>query len=105
MNDTDQSQNSTNLNLKRLSEKLAELPEERRERIEQLSNIIIKEHSETLKALAESEKKELQFELAMAEDIWLKVKGIPIPDCYSETDRLHIFERYYHRAVSKSQGE
>jgi hypothetical protein len=41
----------------------------------------------------------------MADEIWLKVKGIPIPDCYSEEDRLGIFERYYHRAVAMSQGE
>jgi glucose-6-phosphate isomerase len=43
--------------------------------------------------------------LQMAEHVWLKVKGYPIPDCYSEKDRLEIFERYYHRAVSQSQGE
>jgi len=43
--------------------------------------------------------------LAMAEDVWLKVKGYPIPDCYSRKDRLEIFERYYHRAVAQSQGE
>jgi glucose-6-phosphate isomerase len=41
----------------------------------------------------------------MAEDVWLKVKGYPIPDCYSRKDRLEIFERYYHRAVAQSQGE
>lgn len=45
------------------------------------------------------------FRLEMAESIWLQVKGVTIPDCYSEEDRLHIFERYYHRAVSQSQGE
>jgi hypothetical protein len=43
--------------------------------------------------------------LEMAEHVWLKVKGYPIPDCYSEKDRLEIFERYYHRAVAQSQGE
>lgn len=62
-------------------------------------------HSETLKALAESEKKDLEFELQMAEEVWMKVKGYPIPDCYSVKDRIEIFERYYHRAVSQSQGE
>jgi hypothetical protein len=41
----------------------------------------------------------------MAEHVWQKVKGYPIPDAYSEKDRLEIFERYYHRAVSQSQGE
>jgi len=46
-----------------------------------------------------------EFDLKMAEDVWMKVKGYPIPDCYSEKDRLEIFDRYYHRAVSQSQGE
>jgi hypothetical protein len=46
-----------------------------------------------------------QFTLEMAHHVWEKVKGYPIPDCYSEKDRLEIFERYYHRAVSQSQGE
>lgn len=48
---------------------------------------------------------EKKFLLKMAEDVWLQVKGYPIPDCYSEEDRLDIFERYYHRAVAQSQGE
>lgn len=46
-----------------------------------------------------------QFLLSMAEVVWLQVKGYPIPECYSEEDRLDIFERYYHRAVAQSQGE
>ena len=62
-------------------------------------------HNETLIALAESERKDIEFQLRMAEDVWRKVKGYPIPDSYSEEDRLGIFERYYHRAVSQSQGE
>lgn len=41
----------------------------------------------------------------MAEHVWLKVKGYPIPVSYSETDRSEIFDRYYHRAVAQSQGE
>ena len=45
------------------------------------------------------------FRLEMANSIWLQVKGVPIPECYSEADRLHIFERYYHRASAQSQGE
>ena len=53
----------------------------------------------------EKQEKEKQFMLDMAEDVWLKVKGYPIPDIYSEEDRLSIFERYYHRAVAQSQGE
>ena len=43
--------------------------------------------------------------LEMAEHVWQKVKGYPIPDQYSVEDRLSIFDRYYHRAVSQSQGE
>ena len=73
--------------------------------IEASSKVLNEEHSETLEALAESERKDIQFRLLMAEDVWQKVKGYPIPDCYSEKDRLEIFERYYHRAVSQSQGE
>lgn len=65
----------------------------------------MKDLQEKTSQLAEIEKKELKFELEMAEEIWMKVKGIPIPDSYSEADRLSIFERYYHRAVAKSQGE
>jgi hypothetical protein len=52
-----------------------------------------------------AEEKDRKFTLEMAEHVWQKVKGYPIPDCYSEEDRLSIFERYYHRAVSQSQGE
>lgn len=46
-----------------------------------------------------------EITLEMAEHVWQKVKGYPIPEAYSEKDRLEIFERYYHRAVSQSQGE
>jgi hypothetical protein len=49
--------------------------------------------------------KDKEFDLQMAEHVWQKVKGYPIPECYSEADRLDIFKRYYHRAVSQSQGE
>lgn len=45
------------------------------------------------------------FKLKMAEEVWFKVKGYPIPEGYSISDRLDIFERYYHRAVAQSQGE
>jgi hypothetical protein len=51
------------------------------------------------------EENDRKFKLKMADDIWIKVKGFPIPDCYSEEDRLGIYERYYHRAVAMSQGE
>ena len=46
-----------------------------------------------------------EITLELAEHVWQKVKGYPIPDSYSEEDRIGIFERYYHRAVSQSQGE
>lgn len=78
---------------------------QRRDSIAASSRVLNENHSETLKALAESEKKDVEFRLHMAEEVWMKVKGYPIPDCYSEKDRLEIFERYYHRAVSQSQGE
>ena len=45
--------------------------------------------------------KSKQFDLEMAELIWLKVKGIKIPEEYSEEDRLSILERYWHRAMNK----
>ena len=51
------------------------------------------------------EQQDKEFMLRMAEDVWIKVKGYPIPESYSEADRIGIFERYYHRAVSQSQGE
>jgi hypothetical protein len=80
---------------------------DRKDKIDKVLHIINETHGDTLKALAESEKNERdkQFTLEMAEHVWQKVKGYPIPDCYSEEDRLSIFERYYHRAVSQSQGE
>ena len=60
---------------------------------------------ENLKLAQEKEQRDKEFLLSMAEDVWLQVKGYPIPECYSEEDRLDIFQRYYHRAVSQSQGE
>jgi len=59
---------------------------------------------ETLKHLRRYEY-DVIFRLEMAESIWLQVKGVPIPESYSLADRLHIFERYYHRASAQSQGE
>ena len=44
-----------------------------------------------------------EFILEMAEIVWLKVKGYPIPDCYSERDREEIFSRYWHRAMEKEE--
>jgi hypothetical protein len=51
----------------------------------------------------EKERKDREFILMMAEEVWLKVKGYPIPDCYSEKDRIEIFARYWHRALEKEQ--
>ena len=80
---------------------------DKRVEIVKAMQLINEQHGETLKALAESERKDRDREhtLEMAEHVWQKVKGYPIPESYSEEDRLSIFERYYHRAVSQSQGE
>ena len=74
-------------------------------RVKELLEQVNETHHETLSALAESERKDREHTLEMAEHVWQKVKGYPIPDCYSEEDRIGIFERYYHRAVAQSQGE
>ena len=78
---------------------------DRRVEVARLLQIINEQHADTMKALAESDRKDLEFRLEMAKDVWQKVKGYPIPESYSVEDRLSIFERYYHRAVSQSQGE
>jgi glucose-6-phosphate isomerase len=78
---------------------------DKRVEIAKALQIINETHSDTLKALAESERKDIEHTLEMAEHVWQKVKGYPIPETYSVEDRLSIFERYYHRAVSQSQGE
>ena len=78
---------------------------DKRVEIAKALQIINQEHRETLEALAESERKDREHTLEMAEHVWQKVKGYPIPECYSEEDRLSIFDRYYHRAVAQSQGE
>ena len=74
-------------------------------RLKAITQKVFEVHDETLKQLSESERRDRKFRLEMANEIWRKVKGIDIPDCYSEEDRLSIYERYYHRAVSMSQGE
>ena len=73
--------------------------------VKELLEQVNETHHETLSALAESERKDREHTLEMAEHVWQKVKGYPIPDSYSEEDRIGIFERYYHRAVAQSQGE
>ena len=78
---------------------------DRRVEVAKLLQQVNEDHRETLEALAESERKDLEHTLEMAEHVWQKVKGYPIPDSYSVEDRLSIFDRYYHRAVSQSQGE
>lgn len=74
-------------------------------RLKEITQTLFVVHDETFKQLAESERRDREFRLEMANEIWRKVKGIDIPDSYSEEDRLSIYERYYHRAVSMSQGE
>ena len=78
---------------------------DKRVEIAKALQIINEMHGDTMRALAESERKDLEHTLEMAEHVWQKVKGYPIPECYSEEDRLSIFERYYHRASAQSQGE
>ena len=78
---------------------------DRRVQIAKALQLINEEHKETMEALAESERKDLEHTLEMAEHVWQKVKGYPIPESYSVEDRLSIFERYYHRASAQSQGE
>jgi hypothetical protein len=31
----------------------------------------------------------------------MKMKGIPIPDYYTEKDRLEIINRYWHKAMER----
>lgn len=50
---------------------------------------------------ATPKKDEKEFLLEMADFIWRRVKGVSIPDCYSEKDRLEIFERYWTRAMDR----
>jgi hypothetical protein len=49
----------------------------------------------------EKKQKDLQFSLEMAEIIWMKVKGVKIPDHFSIQDRVSILDRYWHRAMEK----
>ncbi len=49
----------------------------------------------------DNEVKALNFDLMMAEEVWMKVKGYPIPECFSVIDRLSILNRYWHRAMEK----
>ncbi len=80
---------------------------DKRVQIVKAMQLIEELHGDTMRALAESERKDRDREvtLEMAEHVWQKVKGYPIPDSYSVEDRLSIFERYYHRASAQSQGE
>ena len=78
---------------------------DKRVEIMKAMQVINELHGHTLQSLAESERKDLEHTLEMAEHVWQKVKGYPIPESYSVEDRLSIFERYYHRAIAQSQGE
>lgn len=105
MNEEDQNRNSIEASSKDLSNTLT--TDEIKELIGIPSwvdnNIIEKAAADVFQNIIEENDR--KFKLKMADDIWIKVKGFPIPDCYSEEDRLSIFERYYHRAVAMSQGE
>jgi len=57
--------------------------------------------SEVVDQKTQSDNKQLEFDLHMAEIVWYKVKGYPIPDCYSIEDRISILDRYWHRAMEK----
>lgn len=104
MSDQDQRQNLISQSLKDSSEYAST------ERIKEIlgipewvsNDIVEKAAADMFQRLLDEDKK---FTLEMANHVWEKVKGYPIPECYSEKDRLEIFERYYHRAVSQSQGE
>lgn len=74
---------------------------ENTDKLERLMVIVNKTHKEAFEKMSESEKKDLLFELDMAEHVWDKVKGYPIPDCYSVEDRIGILQRYWHRAIEK----
>lgn len=59
------------------------------------------ESSKDSNSWVDNEIKAITFDLEMAEVIWQKVKGISIPESYSVADRLHILQRYWHRAMEK----
>tara|TARA_R100001377_G_C3186179_1_gene108664 strand:- start:914 stop:1063 length:150 start_codon:yes stop_codon:yes gene_type:complete len=42
-----------------------------------------------------------QVDWDTADTIWMKMKGIPIPDYYTEKDRLEIINRYWHKAMER----
>jgi hypothetical protein len=37
----------------------------------------------------------------IANTIWMKMKGIPIPDSYTDKDCLEIIYRYWHKAMER----
>lgn len=51
--------------------------------------------------LSSQDSSDIEFDLEMAEIVWQKCKGYPIPECYSVEDRLSILQRYWHRAMEK----
>ncbi len=42
-----------------------------------------------------------QVDRDIANTIWMKMKGIPIPDFYTEKDQLEIIYRYWHKALER----
>lgn len=41
----------------------------------------------------------------MADTIWRKIKGKPLPDSYDDREAAHIISRYWHRAMESEQDE
>ena len=39
------------------------------------------------------------FDIWLSDEIWMLLKGRPIPKSYSDIDRTKIIERYWSRAV------
>lgn len=39
----------------------------------------------------------------IANVIWLKIKGTPIPDYYTEKDCADVLQKYWHKALESEQ--
>ena len=53
---------------------------------------MIDKRVETIKIMQQTDHKDRdrEYTLEMAEHVWQKVKGYPIPECYSEIGRAHV---------------
>lgn len=45
----------------------------------------------------------MTWEREMANVIWQKLKGKPVPDSYSERECQDILKKYWHRAMESEQ--